>query len=250
MELSVIYKAGTTQHPAEEDSGYMHVHCLVELPGVVTGLLDYPGSLAAAQQKTLADGEDKLKVETNSITKSEHIQLHAENTQLRQELREEREKVRRQMTRLREALDEVAVTRNREMDETAALENMVQQVEANLITTTRRAVNAETSAKRLEEEVTSLQRRVQTLQYENDALHAGCSPTDHIKEQVKTASKQLSTAADQAEQTLQQLLSGVQAIKLVSTSLASIGKMSEVNLGQFEAVDDVTECGASGYSGH
>ena len=41
--------------------------------------------------------------------------------------------------RLKEALDEIGVIRKREMEETAALEHMVQQVEANLSTTTVRS---------------------------------------------------------------------------------------------------------------
>ncbi|KAI8504598.1 Serologically defined colon cancer antigen 3 [Branchiostoma belcheri] len=156
------------------------------------------------------------------------VQMEKDNRTLRRQLVEARRQVQSQTERISELQQQMAAQSKAEAEETAALERMVQQVETNLEVATKRAVTAEETIAKLKKEIKSLQAQVSSLSQENNALRAGDSPLTGVREKAKSASEQLSTAAKNADQSIRQLLTGVETLKLVSDLLADIDKITEV----------------------
>ncbi|CAH1780336.1 unnamed protein product, partial [Owenia fusiformis] len=146
--------------------------------------------------------------------------LAKENAELKKSLLKAEEKSHLDSQRLAELQLEVKRIKKRESEDTKALEEMMQQVEANLQSTTKRAVKAEGLVAKLKEDI-------QVLQQENAALRSGDLGIESMKEKAKYASQQLSTAATGAEQQLKQLLTGVDQLKMLSQILSTIDKFTE-----------------------
>ncbi|XP_078607654.1 uncharacterized protein LOC144879765 isoform X1 [Branchiostoma floridae x Branchiostoma japonicum] len=156
------------------------------------------------------------------------VQMEKDNRTLRRQLVEARRQVQSQTERISELQQQMSAQSKAEAEETAALERMVQQVETNLEVATKRAVTAEETIVKQKKEIKSLQARVSLLSQENSSLRAGDSPLTGVREKAKSASEQLSTAAKNADQSIRQLLTGVETLKLVSDLLADIDKITEV----------------------
>ncbi|XP_066289647.1 endosome-associated-trafficking regulator 1-like [Branchiostoma lanceolatum] len=156
------------------------------------------------------------------------VQMEKDNRTLRRQLVEARRQVQSQTERISELQQQMSAQSKAEAEETAALERMVQQVETNLEVATKRAVTAEETIAKQKKEIKSLQARVSLLTQENSSLRAGDSPLTGVREKAKSASEQLSTAAKNADQSIRQLLTGVETLKLVSDLLADIDKITEV----------------------
>ncbi|XP_064598921.1 endosome-associated-trafficking regulator 1-like [Liolophura sinensis] len=167
----------------------------------------------------VSSGRNVAAFEVNGDLELELRRVREDNHRLRDQLSQ-------QANRLREAEQRIETIQKREADDTAALEKMVHQVEANLVTTTQRAVQAETTVTRLKQEVKSLQGQLKTTKGDNPAQSADQTLTS-IQERTKYASEQLSAAAKTAEQSLKQLLTGVDSMKLLAEVLATIDKVTE-----------------------
>lgn len=153
-------------------------------------------------------------------------QLRNANEHLRNELRRVEQNKKIQVLELKAQLEAL---KEKEAEETSALEAMVQKVEANLQLTTERAVKAEETVKRLKEEVKSLHMQVSHLMEENEMLKSGETDAglSNTRQTTRLASKQLAAAANSAESQLKQLMAGVDSLRLLSNMLANADKISE-----------------------
>lgn len=172
-------------------------------------------------------GREVAALEINGDLELELRRLRDENREIRRQLTEAQHLAATQANRVNQVLKEMETTQKREKDETEALEKMVQQVEANLETTTQRAIKAESLVSKLKQEVKLLQKQLQVIQSENEVLRSGDVGMMHLRQQTLSASEQLSVAATSAEQSLRQLLGGVDTLRILSAVLASTDKITE-----------------------
>ncbi|CAC5415065.1 SDCCAG3 [Mytilus coruscus] len=153
--------------------------------------------------------------------------LREENSMLRTQLEEARREAVTESQRCHKMKKDMEDLQKKEAEENTALENMVQQIEANLTITTKRAVQAETTVSKLQSDIKGLQKQVTSLRSENDLLRSGDHGLAEIRERTKYSSEQLASAANTAEQSLKQLLQGVDQMKILAQVLSSIDKISE-----------------------
>ncbi|KAK3086443.1 hypothetical protein FSP39_018461 [Pinctada imbricata] len=181
--------------------------------------------ISHSSDNTIRNGH--LNQDDFSSLAQENRRLREEVSRLQRELDQANREIEAETLRKHKMVKDMEVIQKKEAEETAALERMVQQVEANLSTTTQRAVAAENTVTKLQSEVKSLQNQVSRLRSENEALQAGDHGMADLKERTTYASQQLSSAATVAEQNLKQLLSGVENLKILAQVLGTIDKLSE-----------------------
>ncbi|KAL3860219.1 hypothetical protein ACJMK2_010374 [Sinanodonta woodiana] len=174
------------------------------------------------------DISGQVKENISTVELAELKRLREENSNLRQLLQESQQKLTAESARVAELVCEVETLKRKEVEETAAMEKVIQQVEENLTTTTKRAVSAESNVAKLKQEVKTLQAQVSSLQ-ENTVLQSGDKGLTDIKERTKYVSEHLSSVAATAETSLRQLLSGVENLKLLSQVLTSVDRFTEVS---------------------
>lgn len=190
------------------------------------GAMAKPNLVMAQTVKHSIKSDGGLMMDCNS-TSCNAEQLKAENTLLSQQVNEMRELLFNESQRVLRMQAELESCRKKEAEETAALEKMVQQVEANLQNSTQRAAIAEATVIKLKHEIKMLQARIISLTAENEALNGGENCVAAVKQKAKLASDQITSAAASAEQTLRQLMSGVESLKIIGACLANIDKISE-----------------------
>lgn len=166
-------------------------------------------------------------LEINGDYELELRRLREENSMLRTQLEEARREAVTESQRCHKMKKDMEDLQKKEAEENTALENMVQQIEANLTITTKRAVQAETTVSKLQSDIKGLQKQVTSLRSENDLLRSGDHGLAEIRERTKYSSEQLASAANTAEQSLKQLLQGVDQMKILAQVLSSIDKISE-----------------------
>ncbi|XP_076112947.1 uncharacterized protein LOC143080795 [Mytilus galloprovincialis] len=173
-------------------------------------------------------GDNRIStLEVNGDYELELRRLREENSMLRTQLEEARREAVTESQRCHKMKKDMEDLQKKEAEENTALENMVQQIEANLTITTKRAVQAETTVSKLQSDVKGLQKLVTSLRSENDLLRSGDHGLAEIRERTKYSSEQLASAANTAEQSLKQLLQGVDQMKILAQVLSSIDKISE-----------------------
>ncbi|XP_054287321.1 endosome-associated-trafficking regulator 1 [Macrosteles quadrilineatus] len=150
-----------------------------------------------------------------------HIQsLQMENERLRRD----QETLRRQLSdqiRRNESLDaELRALRSRDREDTASLENMVRQAEENLLRTTRRAETAEMKAAKLKQEVKLL-----TMELSGNIRGAHGPAADRTSDHRLAA--ELRTAVTSAELSLRQMLSGVDTLRMIASTLENRHRFEE-----------------------
>ncbi|XP_013396761.1 serologically defined colon cancer antigen 3 homolog [Lingula anatina] len=175
----------------------------------------------------LPNGDSIAYHVTSGSLELEVRRLQQENAALRQQLEDARQQAEVESRRVAKILKEKEATQKRESEETAALEKMVQQVEANLETTTQRAVRAESKVASLKQDVKNLQGQISSLTAENTALRSGDNLHGAMREKARYASEQIKAAATNAELSLKHLLGGVDSMKLVANMLAHIDMVTE-----------------------
>ncbi|OWF35084.1 serologically defined colon cancer antigen 3 homolog [Mizuhopecten yessoensis] len=171
--------------------------------------------------------EGVASLEINGDFELELRRYREENNLLRQQLAEARQEAVLETQRCHKMKKDMEILQKKEAEDTAALERIVQQVEANLITTTQRAVKAENTVTRLQTEVKTLQGRLTNMRTENEVLTSGDRGLAEIRQRTTHVSKQLSTAASGAEQNIRQLLQGVESLRQFSQILSSVEKITE-----------------------
>ncbi|CAG5131058.1 unnamed protein product [Candidula unifasciata] len=154
--------------------------------------------------------------------------LQEENDALRSELNRERQKGQDKNLRLSQLKIDLERQKKKEVEDMAVLEKAVLQVEENLVTTTKRAVQAEATVTKLRQEVKSLQKQVVALSAEAEAYRSGDHGLTDIRERTKYTSDELKSAAAIAERNLKELMDGVDKLKLLSQVLSSLEKVTEV----------------------
>ncbi|KAH9502986.1 hypothetical protein Btru_072529 [Bulinus truncatus] len=153
--------------------------------------------------------------------------LEEENAVLRRELSREKQMNNEKSQRLIQLSVDLERQKKKEAEETAVLEKAVLQVEENLVTTTKRAVQAEANVTLLKKENKMLQNQVNSLLLMNESLKSGDKGLSELKERTKYTSEQLMSASAIAEKNINELKAGVDKLKLLSQVLASIDKVSE-----------------------
>jgi len=157
-------------------------------------------------------------------------QLKEENEKLRRELKASKEAREQDKNRITSLQKKLAKIEKREADETAALENMVQMVEKNLELTTQRALRAEATVSKLQEEVNILKAESVPIATYNQLLDANESTMVAVRDKSRAASDQMNAAAKNAGQAISQLLAGVDTLKFISHQLQSIDRITNVHV--------------------
>ncbi|XP_056017718.1 endosome-associated-trafficking regulator 1-like isoform X2 [Ostrea edulis] len=163
-------------------------------------------------------GPQTVKNGTNRAEERER--LKTENESLKQQLEEAKNRTAIETNRCNKLNKEMEAAQKKEAEDTAAMEKMLEEVEANLLTTTKRAVAAEN-------QLTVLQNRVTFLENENKLLKSGDKGLADLKEKTTYVSQQLATVVSTAEQNLKHMLSGVENLRVMSQVLKSIDKISD-----------------------
>ncbi|CAC5415064.1 SDCCAG3 [Mytilus coruscus] len=218
---------GDNIYSAESDN---HVNSDPEPVAMVSGgTTRLPDFLSDGILKNDCDHSDNRisTLEINGDYELELRRLREENSMLRTQLEEARREAVTESQRCHKMKKDMEDLQKKEAEENTALENMVQQIEANLTITTKRAVQAETTVSKLQSDIKGLQKQVTSLRSENDLLRSGDHGLAEIRERTKYSSEQLASAANTAEQSLKQLLQGVDQMKILAQVLSSIDKISE-----------------------
>ncbi|XP_041049718.1 endosome-associated-trafficking regulator 1 [Carcharodon carcharias] len=155
--------------------------------------------------------------------------LQEENAKLRRQNKEAKQLVKTHVQRTKRLEEELERRKVKEEKETRALESMVQQVEENLQLMTKRAVKAENTVTKMKQEFVLLQAELQQWKSENERLRSEDSiALNSAKSNALLASDYLLKAAQGAESSIRQLLSGAETLRLVSELLRSIDRISEL----------------------
>ncbi|XP_043576565.1 endosome-associated-trafficking regulator 1 [Chiloscyllium plagiosum] len=155
--------------------------------------------------------------------------LQEENARLRKQNEEVEQLVKAHVKRTKRLQEELERRKINEEKETRALESMVQHVEENLQQMTKRAVKAENTVTKLKQELVLLQAELQQWKSENEKLRSEDSlALNSVKSNARLASDYLTKAAQEAESSVKQLLSGTETLRLVSNLLKSIDRISEL----------------------
>lgn len=115
-----------------------------------------------------------------------------------------------------------------EANENKALEVIIQQVEENLVKTTKRAVEAERNVDKMKSEIEQFKFKIQILNTENQNLKL-TSPSTTETNSLNNIADQLNGAADSAENSLNQLMTGCKTLRLLAATLESLEKIKEVS---------------------
>uniref|UniRef100_A0A672ME16 Endosome-associated-trafficking regulator 1 n=1 Tax=Sinocyclocheilus grahami TaxID=75366 RepID=A0A672ME16_SINGR len=132
--------------------------------------------------------------------------------------------------RIKQLTDEMHNKKLQEEREAKALETMVQSVEQNLQLMTKRAVKAENSISKLKQDIQQLQGQLEGYKSENERLRYGeTTALTTMRHNAQVASEYLNKAAQDAETSIKQLLSGRETLCFVSQLLTSIDKITEIH---------------------
>jgi len=119
---------------------------------------------------------------------------------------------------------ELRGVRSRDHEDTASLENMVRQVEDNLSRAVKRAEAAEMKAAKLKQEV-----KILTMELSEARGACGGSEREREREGVsdQRLASELRAAATSAEHSLRQMLSGVDTLRMIASSLENRHRFEE-----------------------
>ncbi|XP_043095633.1 endosome-associated-trafficking regulator 1 [Puntigrus tetrazona] len=157
-------------------------------------------------------------------------QLREENSLLRKQVKELLKKSESDSKSIKQLTDELHNKKLQEEREAKALETMVQSVEQNLQLMTKRAVKAENSISKLKQEMQQLQGQLEGYKSENERLRYGeTTALTTMRHNAQVASEYLNKAAQDAETSIKQLLSGRETLCFVSQLLTSIDKITEIH---------------------
>lgn len=202
-------------------------------------ICEVENSVDTVQITTNSEPASKIDIE-DDYPKDDFTPLQAANSGEIVELKEENEQLKRQLMDLKKLKDletaraESLVKKLKEMqqkenEETAALEKMVHMVEKNLELTTQRAAKGEATNVKLKEENKMLKSNSVSKAIYDDLVNKHQNYISSIKEQALSVSQHLDATAKKAEESLRQLHSGADALKLASQLLTSIDKFTNLH---------------------
>ncbi|XP_008558181.1 uncharacterized ENTR1 family protein isoform X2 [Microplitis demolitor] len=169
---------------------------------------------------------------TINNSESSNPPLHLEVEMLRHNLEIARRQNSEKNRRIQLLEAELASRRAVDYEETAHLEKAMEQVEDNLKRSTRRAVNAESAVTTLKQQIKELTTEISVLRIENrelkSAIGVGCSSRsiDGDKKIFRLAGD-LKEAASSAESYLRQLMSGVDNLKIIASTLENFDRIED-----------------------
>lgn len=145
---------------------------------------------------------------------------------LKKKLKDKQQIINDQSTHIKQLEKTIKDLKQKEVNENKALESIIQQVEQNLVKTTERAVESERNADKLKQELKQAKIQLVNLNAENQMLRNAQLKRDDNK--LAQFSTQINSAATQAEQTLKQLLTGVDTLRLIASSIESFDKITDI----------------------
>ncbi|XP_012528357.1 uncharacterized protein LOC105832183 isoform X2 [Monomorium pharaonis] len=173
---------------------------------------------------------------TVSITESTERRLLLENEILRQHLEASRRQLSEKMERIRSLEGELLSKKKVEHEETMHLEKAMEQVEDNLKRSTKRAVDAESTVTSLKKEIKALTTEISLLRLENSELRASISTAGqnesnasavNVNHTVRRLARDLFAAASSAEVSLRQLMSGVDNLRVLASTLENVDRIED-----------------------
>ncbi|XP_067000777.2 uncharacterized protein l(3)04053 [Anabrus simplex] len=191
----------------------------------------------------LGDVEPVDDCETRNDSVEDHAKrLQSENERLRRELDLSRRHCLDQKRRIQMLEKELLTMQSKESEETASLEKAIEQVEDNLKRSTRRAVSAESQVSKLKQETKILMSEIAQLRRENRELRSGQGassvPIFSQEQQTQRLSHELRAAADSAEMSLRQLLSGVGNLRVIASTLENLHRIHDRTTDFLSDIDD------------
>ncbi|KMQ92604.1 serologically defined colon cancer antigen 3-like protein [Lasius niger] len=171
-----------------------------------------------------------------SMTESTERRLLLENERLHQQLETARRQISEKTERIRSLEAELLSKREVEHEETAHLEKAMEQVENSLKRSTKRAVNAESTVTSLKKKIKALTAEISLLRLENDKLRGGTSTPGqgesntgaaNTNRTVRRLSRDLFAAASSAEVSLRQLMSGVDNLRVLASTLENMDRIED-----------------------
>ncbi|XP_046993277.1 uncharacterized protein LOC124605558 [Schistocerca americana] len=172
--------------------------------------------------------------------------LQLENERLQREIETSRRQLLEQTRRVQTLEKELQAMQSNEAEGNASLEKAIEQVEDDLKRTTRRAVAAENAVSRLKQENKSLQDEILQLRQENRELRYGggaaaasaaSSSFLSTEEQAQRLAQELRSAAGSAEASLRQLLTGVNNLRMIASTVENMHRIHD-RTGDFLDIDD------------
>lgn len=176
-----------------------------------------------ASLKTVLPALDGFKLDELTLPE---ISKTSEIESLKKKLKEKQMIINNQTSHIKQLEKTIIDLKQKEVNENKALESIIQQVEQNLVKTTERAVESERNAEKLKQEVKQLKLQLVNLSNENQLLRNSQAIRDDSR--LVGFSSQINSAASQAEVSLKQLLSGVETLRLIASSIESYDKINEV----------------------
>ncbi|KAG7197385.1 hypothetical protein KM043_018491 [Ampulex compressa] len=172
---------------------------------------------------------------SSNIGDSIERQLIAENNRLRHKLQLAWVEISEKTNRIRLLESELASRKEVEHEETAHLEKAMEQVEDNLKRSTKRAVSAESTVTSLKKEIKTLTTEISLLRLQNKELKAGMSASNadtygsssNLDHTIRRLATDLRTAASSAEISLRQLMSGVDNLRLLASTLENVDRIED-----------------------
>jgi len=173
---------------------------------------------------------------TANMAESTERRLLLENERLRQQLEASRRQLSEKAERIRSLEAELLSKKEVEHEEAVHLEKAMEQVEDNLKRSTKRAVNAESTVTSLKKEIKALTTEISLLRMENSELRAGISAAGqtetnagaiNMNRTVRRLARDLFAAASSAEVSLRQLMSGVDNLRVLASTLENVDRIED-----------------------
>ncbi|XP_065675036.1 endosome-associated-trafficking regulator 1-like [Hydra vulgaris] len=172
---------------------------------------------------------DNYLMKQNKNLVTENIALKEDLLQTKKDFLEYKQIANKRIGALQRELDKV---RNKEADETRALEDVVHIIEENLQSTTIRAVRAETTVACLRDEVNRLTEELNAKKFSLDDYDRLQKEHNEliltVKDRSQHVARLLRTAASKTEPHVRQLQSGIVSLNFLANQLDDIGKISDI----------------------
>ncbi|KAK3911910.1 Endosome-associated-trafficking regulator 1 [Frankliniella fusca] len=248
FDLPLVRDGGASNVPGNNSSSSSPVQ-----PSVSKSLPDFlsDGPIRGGH---LPPADVTAEASTVAQNHSSDDRFQTENERLRAEM----EMLRRQNSELSRRVSslqsEVRTLRTKEHEDTLTMEKALEQAEENLQRTMKRAVNAENMVTKLKQELKQSQSEIRRLQQDNLELRSGegasgawggasnFRPAGFPEQQVQMQrfAQELKAAALTAETSLRQLLSGVDNLRLLASTMESVHRVEDRTQDYLSDSDDAS----------
>ncbi|KAF5298997.1 hypothetical protein FQA39_LY11629 [Lamprigera yunnana] len=193
-----------------------------------------PTSMEVGASKSLPDFLTDGAVHSQSDDNQVNHSPKSEVEQLKQEVNLYQHHLLEQNRRLEQLQIQLEMARNKEHEYTKNLVKALEHVEENLCKSNQRAASAENIITNLRQEIRSLKSEINRLQQENRTLTSrqciiGRPSTSSASNEMQShrLSQELRASADTAENSLRQLLLGVDNLRTIAATLENMNRIEE-----------------------